>query len=425
MRHNLLLVALLGMQLHATTITELFDAVSEQPSAKVDAFGAKMGELGVKKVESNYALKADAFATATLYSDPTNLLPVDPIKAGELARNNEAMPFAKDIEKIGVKLSMPLYVAELDNLVQKSKHLAQSAKLKHQLNIFKNEAVVLGSDATLIYLENLLKAMQTRKSSLKTTRNILEVGVQSGGMAGIALDKIDEGINKLDISINNIELKRSQVIAQIESLTNMELKESAPLNVANELNQEQIFALEPLHALVLASQEDLKASKAKRYSPKVALSAMWSENYTTSDVSKSSSLSEDYGFVQVGVSLPLYDTTADSDIELKKVQIMKDKMKLEKTKQELMSQAKDLSRQLGLLEKSAQLTQNNVEKEEKLLAYAKVAFGQGSMTQEDYLQYENSLLATQANYYQVLSQKWQVIGKLAVIYGNDLKGVVQ
>jgi len=425
MRHNLLLMAFLGVQLQATTITELFDAVSEQPSAKVDALGAKMGELGVKKVESNYALKADAFATAMLYSDPTNLLPVDPIKAGELARNNEAMPFAKNIEKIGVKLSIPLYLAELDNLVKKSKHLAQSAKLKHQLNIFKNEAVVLGSDATLIYLENLLQAMQVRKSSLETTRNILEVGVQSGSMAGIALDKIDESINKLKISINNIEIKRSQVLAQIERLTNIELKQSAPLSVANKLDKENIFALEPLHALVLASQEDLKASKAKRYSPKVALNAMWSENYTTSDVSKSSSLSADYGYVQVGVSLPLYDTTADSDIELKKVKIMKDKMKLEKTKQELMSQAKDLSRQLGLLETSAQLTQENVSKEEKLLTYAKVAFKEGTMTQEDYLQYENTLLATQASYYQVLAQKWQTIGKLAVIYGNDLKEIIQ
>jgi len=47
------------------------------------------------------------------------------------------------------------------------------------------------------------------------------------------------------------------------------------------------------------------------------------------------------------------------------------------------------------------------------------------MTPKVYLRYEDALLNAKAKEYQVISQKWQTIGKLGVIYGNDLDEVVE
>lgn len=424
-RNLLLLLTLFTIEVEATTITELFDAIREQPSTKVDELSTKMGELGVEKVNSNYYPKIDMFGTYTHYNSPTNLMPLDPLEAGRLSKSGKSLPFANTIEKIGIIGNIPIYVKELGDLSNKAKHLTKSAKLKKRLNILKNEAIILGSDASLEYIEKLLTAMQKTKSSLTTTRNIIKVGVDSGRMAGIALDKLDQKLNELDISINNIEIKKAKVISQIESLTNIELSYSAPLNIKQEVQKGDIFALKPLQELILASEDNLKATKAKRYYPKVGFNLMWSENYALNNVAKDKAIREGYGYYQIGVSMPLYDKQSDSDIEIQKVKILKDKMKLAKTEQELKAQAKELTKELELLNQSQQLTQQNIAKQEKLLAYAKVAFEQGSMTQEDYLRYEDALLSAKAKEYQVTSQKWQTIGKLAVIYGNDLEEILE
>ena len=424
-RNLLLLLIIFTIKIGATTITELFDAIKKQPITKIDELSRKMGELGVKKVNSNYYPKIDIFGTYTHYNSSTNLIPLDPLEAGKLSNEHKSLPFANTIEKVGVIVNIPIYVRELGDLSNKAIHLARSAKLKKRLNILKNEALILGSDASLEYLEKLLTAMQKTKSSLGSTRNILKIGVDSGRVAGIALDKLDQKLNELDIAINNVEIKKAKVISQIDSLTNIELEYSAPLNIKKEVQKGDILALKPLQELILASQYELKATEAKRYYPKVGFNIMWSENYAQNDVARDKSIREGYGYYQLGVSMPIYDKSADSDIEIQKVKILKDKMRLSKTEQELKTEAKELFKELRLLMKSWQLAQKNISKGQKLLDYAKVAFEQGSMTQEDYLRYEDTLLDAKVKKYQVISQKWQTIGKLSVIYGNDLKEIAE
>ena len=56
---------------------------------------------------------------------------------------------------------------------------------------------------------------------------------------------------------------------------------------------------------------------------------------------------------------------------------------------------------------------------------AQVAVRAGRMTMEDYLRYESDVLAAQATLYQARQQKWQIVARQAVIYGTDLKGVVE
>jgi outer membrane protein TolC len=253
----------------------------------------------------------------------------------------------------------------------------------------------------------------------------MQIAVDNGRMPGIAIDKIDEKLNQLEIAINNVHIKKISLISKIQSLTNIALTNYTPMELVSQVKKDHIFALKPLQEIINASKSDLKASKAKRYYPKVGANVFWSENYAPDAVNTGDDVHRSYGYYQLGLSLPLYDKTSDTDIQLKQIALMKDKMKLEKTKIELESEAKRLANELSLLKKSEKLTKENIAKKEDLLKFAKVATKEGRMSEEDYLRYEDGLLSANSNYYQIKSQIWQNIAKLAVIYGNDLRSIVK
>ncbi len=428
MNRSFFSLLLLGsvLNLQAVTIGELFDSIVKQPQTKIDAINEKMVELAKSKVHSVKYPVIDLFASYTHYNSPTNLIPLDPQEAGILIAKKEPLPFATTIEKFGVKLSLPLYVKEIEFLSDRAEMLAKSAKLKKSLNFYKNEAVVLGANATLKYLDSLAEALDATKKSILKTKEDLLVAVKSGRMPGIAIDKIDEKINQLEISINNVKIKRNSLISKIETQTGIRLEKAVRVSlIREELKKGEIFALKPLKASINASFKDLEAAKAKRYYPKVGLNLLWSENYSSKDSYLGQDVHRGYGYYQLGVSMPLYNKGGDVDIELKKIAVMKEKMKYKKTENELLIEAKSLENELRLLKESQRLSKSNIKKRFDLLKYAKVAFKEGRMSEEDYLRYEDALLSAKANYYKVESDKWQDIGKLAVIYGEDLRGVVK
>ncbi len=413
------------MSIYAVNMNDLFNAIIKQPSSKLDMMSEKMAQIAKDKVESAYYPNIDMFASYTHYNSPTNLLPLEPKEAGILIAKGEPLPFSNTIEKVGFKLSIPVFVKEISLLSKKTSYLAKSAKFKKELNFYKNEAVVLGANAGLLYLESLQKALfSTRKSILKT-KSDMQIAVDNGRMPGIAIDKIDEKLNQLEISINNIDIKRVALIAKIENLTGIKLDKPIKMRQVSELKKSSIFALKPLTEALNASKSDFDVAKAKRYYPKVGLNLMWSENYSQNDSNLHKSVHRGYGFYQLGVSMPLYNKGDDVDIQLKKIAMMKSKVKLKKSEKELLIDAKRLEKELGLLKNSQNLTLENIKKKKSLLEYAKVAFKEGRMTEEDYLRYEDGLLSAKASYYKIESEKWQDIAKLAVIYGNDLRGVVK
>jgi len=418
-------VLLIGLDLNALSLKDLFQALKKQPVSKVDTAVQKIAEAAKAKVNAAYYPKINIFGAYTHYNSPTNLRPLDPLATAKLTAQGAPLPFSNTIEKVGFKADVPIFVKELSALGEKAKHFAKSAKFKKQLNFYQNEAVVLGSNASLEYLESLLVALKTTKNSLKKTRDDLVIAVNSGRTPAIALDKIDERINQIDITINNIEIKKATVISNIQSLTGIEVEKPVPMQMKTEINKESFYALKPLEEVIAASMSDYKASKYKRYYPKVALSLLWSENYAQNDVKYGRDVHRGYGYYSLGVSMPLFDKTLDSDMQIKKITIMKNKMKLNKTKDELTAQSNALQKQFKLLVNSEKLKKSNIKKEEDLLEYAKVAYEEGRMTEEDYLRYEDAVVSAKANYYEAVSQKWQTLAKLAVIYGNDLEGVVK
>jgi len=421
----LLISMILVVNLSATSISDLFDSLKKQPDSKLDQMNEQMANAAKNKVNSNYYPKVDLFANVTHYNWATNLLPIDPIAAGALIKKGEALPFAKTIERVGAKLSIPLFVKELGDLSNKTEHLSRGAKLKKRLNFYKNEAVVLGSNAMLEYLTHLEKTLNATKKSIRKTKSDMIIAVNNGRIPGIAIDKIDEKLNQLDIGINNVKIKQVLLKTNIYSLTGIKIDKAIPMELISKVKYDDIFALKPMQEAINASESDLRASQDKRYYPKVGLNLFWSENYSQNAVNTHNNVHRSYGYYQLGIQVPLYNKTSDADIELKKIALMKSEIKLNKTRIELNAQAKGLVRELELLKKSEKLRKENISKKEKLLKFAKVATKEGRMTQEDYLRYEDGLLGAKSDYYQVVAQKWQNIAKLAVIYGNDLRGVVR
>ncbi len=410
--------------LNATTITELFNALSNQPITKIDTINAKKAMINKEKINSNYYPKINLFGNYTHYNSNTYLKPIDPIEISRLTKNNDALPVAQNIGKIGITTSIPIFIKELSTLSKKADLLANSAKLKKRLNLYQNEAMIVGFNASFEYLDNLLLALNQTEESLKETKRDIEISVKAGRMAGIAIDKIDEKLNNLDISINSIKIKKETLISNIQDLTNIELRNPVSMQLSSNIDKNEIFALKPLEKVLEASNLDLKATKEKRYYPKVSFNAMWSENYTNNTVNNKVA-NEGYGYYQIGLLMPLYEKSLDADMQIDKIDIIKDKLKLEKTKQNLEIEAKKIQKELNLLEISKDLTLKNIKDRENLLKYAKVAFDEGRMTEEDYLKYEDDLLQAKAKNYEINSQKWQNLAKLAVIYGNDLKGVIE
>ena len=90
-----------------------------------------------------------------------------------------------------------------------------------------------------------------------------------------------------------------------------------------------------------------------------------------------------------------------------------------------MVQAEQLRREIRLLKRSVKLARKSVTDQKRLLKIAKVSLENESITEEEYLRYEDALANAKANFYSVQAKEWQDIAQLAVIYGNDLKEIVK
>ncbi|WP_353663156.1 TolC family protein [Hydrogenimonas sp. SS33] len=423
----------LTVQAQAATMSELFQALKRNPVTQMDLKNSEYADLSAQKVKDAFYPSASIFATYEHYSAPTNLRPMSPAESIRISREGEPLPFATTIERLGGKLSMPIFVKELFALSDQAKTMAESAKAKARLNLLEHEALLLGSDASWRYLDALKKALGARKRSIEKMLEDTRVKVESGRAPGVTMDKMEESINRLEIAINDIDIKQASIRSQIASLTGLELEKPAPIAEKRRVQEGEMFALKPLELTVKAKAKGIDASYGRLY-PKVGLSATWSENYGQSAVntvppSVSTDVSDDvhrsYGNYMVGVTMPLFEKGTYTDIERSRVALEKEQLHLAKTKQELEAKSRALKTSLKLYNRSIELAKKSVKNRESLLNYAKVAFDTGRMTEEEYLRYEEGLLDAQSKLYEAKARKWQATAQLAVIYGNDLEEIVE
>ena len=104
---------------------------------------------------------------------------------------------------------------------------------------------------------------------------------------------------------------------------------------------------------------------------------------------------------------------------------MQEKTNYLKVKHALKVQSVQLEEEIALLNKSIILAQKSRSNQKRLLKIAKVSLSSKTITQEEYLRYEDNLANAKTTFYKAQAQKWQDIARLGVIYGNDLRRIVK
>ena len=422
---------LLCASLEAATISQLLDSLKKQPITQVDEMEAAYAKLAAQKVKDRFYPEASLFGTYEHYSAPTNLRPMSPLESPPimLGKKSGPLPFATTIERLGGKVSMPIFVKSLFALSDKADAMAQSAAEKSKLNLLRNEAGLVGAVASWRYMKALDKAIEGRIRSIEKMVEDMKIKVQSGRAPGVALDKLNESLNRLETAKNEVQIKVADIQSRIEALTGLRLQSPAPLAVKKVVERGELFALKPLEDLVAAKSHDVAAEKGKLY-PQIGLSAMWSENYGQSALNPPTQDSGDdvhrsYGNYMVGISMPLFSKPTYTAIQQAQIDYQKEKFRLDQARQELVSKADALRKSVKLYERSEKLARKSVENQKSLLRYAKVAYEAGRLSEEEYLRYEEALLDAQSKEAEAMAKRRQSIAQLAVIYGVDLAEVFE
>ena len=416
-----LLLSMFCIGLQATTLTELFNALKKNPSIKLDDLSVKSVQIAQDLVTANLLPKLDLVGSYEHFNSPTNLLPVTPKESASFKNPNIPQPFGKNIGRIGVTFSMPLFVKSLYTTRDKIKHLKLSAKVKKKLNFIQKEAMIVGANSSWQYLINLKKALQAKRKSILKSKITISTGVKSGRFPKSALYKIDEALNKIDININQIDMKITEAKNIIYELTNIRLKKPVNITQIRDINMKNFLAIKPLLEKQKANKIGIKASKEKLY-PAFMIKGKYMYNQTDA-YNNDKEIDRDYGSIGLYLKMPIFDDVALQNIQKAKVDYLKSKEMTKKIELSLKAKANNLKTTLPLLENSIILAKQSVQNQKKLLKIAKVAYKSQRMTEEEYLRYEDALESAKANLYLLKSKKLQTISNLAVLYGNNLQRI--
>ncbi len=423
MKRSLFLSLALATLLQASEIGELLHKLKSAPVTKAQNADAHIAKLYAQMATDKLYPDITIFGSMEHYTNDTNLRPVPPPEANRLMAAHRPLPFAQNIQRIGAKFSMPIFVKSIFTLRKKAAYVAQAARLKAKLDLLHNEALLVGAYARLNYLNELTKALQARKRALSKTKEAIEIKVQSGRAAPIALDKITNVLGSIDIALLNAQSDIEKTASLIEALVGTRPKAIAAIEQKSDLATDTIFALKPLQSEEKAARKELQANK-EQFLPKLVAEGSYTHSYANKDAIFGKAVDRGYGYAALKLVIPLSKSDF-TDIQIAKARLLRSDAELAKKRMELVAQAKALQEQLRLNEKAQKLAAQQVVSQKNLLRYAKTALAVGRMDEEEYLRYEVALLEAQTKLAQTRLQKWQILAQLAVIYGNDLERIVQ
>jgi len=424
LKKHFLIALAIPLYVQATNITTLLNALEKRPEYRLDLLEVEKSALGMKSAKDKVRPKVDLFAGYEMSSSPNGMLPVTPNDTTYMVQHQEvAQPFSKTIFKEGASFSWPLFVKSVYTLEEKARLLHLATREKQRLNLIQREAVVVGSVAQMHYLVSLKAALRSKKRSIRQTAVTTKVKVKEGRAPQSTLFVLQSHINDLDIAMNNIDQSINLLASQIETLTGVPVHGVVSLQQKRAVKKGEIFALRPLKKRVQATQKGVQAAK-EAYYPTVVTQGSYNfsqgEAYNNGD-----SVNESYGMAGIYVNIPLYDASKKTASQQAKVAYLKEKTTLEQTAHALRVQAKQIQREISLLKRSVALAKKSVREQRKLLKIAKVSLTNKSMTEEEYLRYEDALADAKAALYKAEAQLWQDKAQLAVIYGNDLRRIVK
>jgi len=420
----LLLVSVYANAQEIKSMQVLFDALKENPQTKRDEFTLKKTKIAQKQAYSALYPKIKAFGSFDHSSIPLGMIPVPPNVLFPMIQNQSLpQPFSEDIYRAGVAFSMPIFIKSIYTTAKKVAYLQKSAEAKKQINLLKNEAIIVSSNANLLYINALTKALESKKKSLLKTKEIIEVKVNNGRIPGSSLLMINNGLHVVDATINEIAINREKAVANIEKLTGIRLQKPIEIIATDSIDSSTLKSLEPLQQKISADKLGVRAEKDKLL-PSILARGNYNHSFANS---YNNDIALDKNFLTYGlmVSIPVFNKSQYTKIKKSEIELNESKNELDKLKLSLKSQTNQLKNTLELLNKSEKLYQQNITDKEQILAIAKVSFKSGRITIEDYLKYEDDLVLEKAKLYKAQAEKWQTLVKLAVIYGNNIENLVK
>ena len=335
----------------------------------------------------------------------------------------DSIPFSNEIERYGLKVEMPLFVKGLYTLADKVKELQQVSKLGYKVNLAARQAEVVSLDASLAYVTHLNAALAARLASLQKTRDDLRLAVNNGRTPESELLKIGTTINILQKQQNDLQMQRLSLTNQIKQSTGLEVDNFVPLTQQRPVKEGEFLSEKQQQGNVAVAEKEVQRVQDQHY-PTVKLVGAVTENYGTA-YNTDEPINRSYNYLGITVSIPLFDRSLSTSIDLAHNQLRKEKKHLAQVHIDLATEADTLAGQLPLLERSQEMAARSVDNSKKILEIAKVAYRNGRMTTEEYLRNETEVLDAEATLHQIDRDRWQIICRQAVLYGDDLTGVVQ
>jgi len=406
------------------SVQDLFTALKSHPQTKGDLLAIEKAKIGKNLAYSNLYPKLGVFGSYDNFSSPSALLPVPPNDIMPLVQDQSTpQPFSEKIYRTGVSISMPIFIKSIYTTASKAKYLQKSAKAKKQINLLRNEAIIVSSNANLQYIKTLTAALKSKKQSLLKTKELITLKVKNGRAPGSSLLIISNSVNQVDATINDIAINREAAIASIETLTGIRLTNPLNMTKTGVIDSSTIKSLEPLRQKVIANKFSYRAEKEKLL-PSLSLRGNYNHSYAQA-YNNNLAINEDYTSVGLVLSMPLFNKSQYAQIKKSKIAYDVSKNELAKLDLSLSAQAKQLENTIKILDNSILLYQKNVKDKEEILKIAKVSYQSDRISIEDYLKYEDDLVLEKSKLYKSKAQKWQSLMKLAVIYGNNIENLVK
>ena len=410
--------------LRVRQIKTLFDSLKTHPPTKGDQLNIEKALLGKRMVTGMLYPKINAFGRYDYTSTASGMLPLAPNDLlGMVKDQTIPQPFSKNIFRIGVGVSMPVFALSIYTTASKAKALYYSAEARAHINLQENEALIVSSNANLRYLYALLNALNNKRASLTRTLDIVELQVKNGRAPKTALLKIENAINEVSIIQNSILQQQQKAIAAIRSLTGITLM--APVNMVQTGTYQNgdFKVLEPLRQKTKADKLAWRAEKEKLI-PAIYLNGNYNHSYAKA-YNNNLGINENYTTMALTLNIPIFAKSQYATIRKSRLDYESSENNLKKMRLELSSQAGALENNLPLLNNSIELYKKSVKDKQELLKIAKVAYLSHRMTVEDYLKYENDLVLEESHLYSVKAVKWQTLMQLAVIFGNNIEQIVK
>lgn len=413
--------------LYGYTMPQLFSALKLHAQTKLDEAGIHQAKIAKGMVSAKLYPTINLVGKYDNYSTPTSMLPLPPDSliglVGKNGHPSKTQPFSYNIYRGGINISMPIFIKSLYTLADKARVMQSSARAKKRINLVQNEAVIVSSNANLIYLKALKKALSTKAQSLQRTRKVIRLGVSNGRLAESNLYSIDDSLNQIKIALNNINIQKQQILSKIDALTGIWLKGPVGMKLDGMFKSNEFDSLAPLEKTIQAQRLEVKAQKETLY-PSIIAHGSYMYQYGAAYNTKQGVYNR-YGDVGLIVNIPLLSMSDYMGIKKAKVKLLISQDRLDVSRSELGAKAKMLKSSLPLLKQSLTLDKNNIKNKEELLKIAKVSYLNGRMPVIDFLKYENNVVAAKAAFYQTKTKIVETVMQLAVIYANNIEEIIK